>query len=165
MDDSVPSKVADLSSMTNEELLSFLDFIYTQLELRKHYLYQQGAVDEWIAPVAEGNVGSTITQGLFHSDIGRAAIYALRQIMFITKGTLVYLLGLRANVLVEYWFEQTDIDDRDYATPVIVIFLILVMLCLYDSLAEQSYGDQLYETDEERKKLYLAYVRRQKKYQ
>ena len=158
-------KTTDLSAMTNEELLSFLDFIYTQLELRKHYLYQQGAVDEWIAPVLDGNVGATVTQGLFHSDIGRASIYALRQIMFITKGALIYLLGLRANVLMEYWFEQTDIDDRDYATPVIVIFLLLVMLCLYDSLAEQSYGDQLYETDEQRKKLYLAYVRRQKKIQ
>ena len=129
-----------------------------QLLLRKHHVFQQSVTDEFVSPLTDNQVVSSIVEASYHTDDGRIAITTLRRIFMVAEGFIMYLLSFRANALLEFWMAQTDIADRDYATPVIILFSLLMVVVIYGSLAEQSMTVNVYETEQERTRLLLSKV-------
>ena len=110
--------------------------------------------DEYLSPVLDSSIGSTLLYTSYHTDVGRVITISLRGLIVIFIGTFTYTFGLEINSLVQYWRSLLASDDEDYGTPGAVLFFILIILNLLNAVISELSSNKIFESDRERRNLY-----------
>ncbi len=132
----------------NKKLKELIECIKIEIELRKHYLYQQSLTDEFVAPLADNHLSSAIVRNSFHSDTGRISMVASKTILDVAISVFSYMISFFAFALLQRLFPLNE------AVSLTLSVLIVVALAIYKSISDTVFSQNTYETAEERRQRY-----------
>lgn len=154
-------KKLDLENASLEDLDNYYkSLLKTKYEIeellveKNAYYSEMSITDEYLSPILDSSIGTTLLYTSYHTDVGRIITVSLRGLIVIFIGSFMYTFGLEINSLVQYWRSLLATEDADYGTPVVVLCFILIILNLLNAVISELSSNKIFESDNERRNLY-----------
>lgn len=98
-------------------------------------------------PLVENPISRSIENNVFHSVIGRTAIYSMTEFNGSVRSTLVYLFSLRLNALIEYLLDTNGLNTNGLITATIFCFTLLIIHSIITSVQQKMVMEKIGSND------------------
>lgn len=98
-------------------------------------------------PILDNPISTRAEKMLYHSVIGRTALFSLTEMNTSLRSCLIYLLSMRLNALVEYILNELQITTHGLITSTILCFLILVIHSIFTSVQTKMISQKIENMD------------------
>jgi hypothetical protein len=123
-----PEEIADL-----EEIQKYVEQEKTSKRIFQKHMYESVS-----APLLENGVSRMAGKAMFHSVLGRTALFAMITFNQTALNSFSYFFAMRLNALVEFMFTLITATISDMVLVTSLAFAILIMFSIFVSVQEKA---------------------------